>query len=388
MPVGAVAQVLGRSYAEFLVARDKAPRFAGPVQPTDFTRVGDLFKSEMVVDTSALLTLAQLPTEAANEVRATFTRLLATSGQLLDANAGRESLRHTTGGHFFPTTATTRRHFQQADPEQEQRQRDLIESLVVQFALVDRVSHRELSEDTKSAVESLDGPWLVAIDYARIHNLPLWSDDMAQRRIAELVGVYAVGTPKILAALRGTSSPIGFDVVEAQMIHSYIVGIDFRPTVWRFALELDAFRVGGTAFAIRHGGNEAIDAKTRLGLEAMGRCTDDPSQLEHWARLLWQVVSEAAGSNDAASDGNAVMLARAIIREQWCTETTLPFVVHGWKAATPSRFATSFPLAIRSIYRPAVDRFGWKQASDLVLRLCSGLDEADHTLALGVVFER
>lgn len=387
LPIGAVAQLVGRSYAEVLVTRDRSARFAGELAPVDTGQVGELLGSPISIDSSALLTLSDLPADVASELRATFSRVSATSGQLLDANAGREALRHSTGGHFFPTTASSPRRFESPDPDSEARHRDRVERLVAQFSFVDRAPHRSVSAETKDTLGSLDGPWVVAIDYAKANGLPLWSDDTAQRRIASMVGVRSIGTPELLASLREHPTALDVDVVEAELIHNFVVGIAFRSPVWRAALEFDGFRVGGLALAIRHGGATDLETKVALGIEAMGHSTADPSQLENWARVLWELVVESGGP-DGPGDDNAAKLARDVIRNPWCDQSTFPFIVHGWKAAVPSRFERSFTHAIRSIYRPAAQQLGWEVAAQLVRRLCAGLDDADRTLAIGVVLER
>lgn len=389
LPVGLAAQVAHRFYAEGLMLRRRAPRFAGPLAGVDeLAAIAAAVGSTVVVDTTALLTMALLPEDAANLLAGRFV-LRSTSQQLLDANASRESLSREAGGQFIPSSTERGAEFVPDDPVEREALRGISQTLVEWFRRTERVSNRHQDSELIVALGEAAGTWTSAADLAIKQGLAFWCDDAATRRIVSAAGVPTFGTPAVVeqARIAGIADGALADSIDAALIHRWSVGVVYRAPAYQLALDLDGGAAHGIAAAFRYGGPIDAPGKLSLMLSAMGRTSDRPEELQRWVYLATEYLSEVASDSDAAHS-NRVILLRTLLAAPWMTAATLPFVIVAVKAAAPDTWREAFRAAFQLVFKTLVDDYGFDIAGSFGLSLIANLEEADRLVAVSVIIER
>jgi tetratricopeptide (TPR) repeat protein/predicted nucleic acid-binding protein len=201
LPLGALAAAAGRPYAGTFIERTCGTLYACTTDGTAFEQEVSAARAainrSVVVETSALHLTTLIP-DRADKLRAAFTQVLLARPALADINAARKDLARAPGTSYSVSydSATDSLVLSQTDPVDHQRQR----RQAIELDQVARsVSVADLPEDQDS--DPTHAAWLTSIDLAAHRDLPLWSDDLALRRVAASRSIPVFGTVALLTAL-------------------------------------------------------------------------------------------------------------------------------------------------------------------------------------------
>jgi tetratricopeptide (TPR) repeat protein len=386
LPAGALSETFGRYYTEDLIYRRRSPRFAGFLSDhSSVAAVASAVGGLVIVDTSAILTLALLPSDAANYVAGRFA-LRSTNDQLLDAIAARESIARPVSGHFIPSTDESPARFVQEDPINRDEMRALSRDVIEWFRRTERISN---PRPPSPALEEIAGPWSSAADFAIKTNTPMWCDDAATRRLLEDADVPTFGTPAIIEQARLSAAlPTDFaDSIDAALIHRWCVGVPFRANTYGLALALDGFLPVGTAAVLRHSGGSEADSKFELMLDAMARSIAEPDSLRGWASVAVGYLTEVTSGEEAIRDNIAVVWRRTLTAA-WMTPSSLPFIVAGVRGAQPERWEATFRAGVRDLYSSLARQVGTEIAGQYAMQLVGSLPEDERLVGLSAVLAR
>ncbi|MBY4383507.1 DUF4365 domain-containing protein [Rhodococcus fascians] len=197
LPLGALASAVSRPYSAILAVRPLGYYLAATAREGDAaaeeSAVGSAVGSDVVADASALLIATQL--NEYQNVRGMVRNVLVAYSTFDDIVRGRLDLDGRSAGSTFIS-------YDSAGDSIELRQLDLNEHL----GALRRMAMLEETASTVQIIADVDpsvledfklpraSPWLTPIALAKARNVPLWSDDVAQRRLAQAYGVPAFGT--------------------------------------------------------------------------------------------------------------------------------------------------------------------------------------------------
>lgn len=204
-PFGAIASLLGKSYALTLVQRALGVQLAG--SPGDSEHDQDIndalssLGSAVVVEASSLMLLSQL--HKGSQLIGQFTSLQLPTSAKLDILRATVEVRGLAASGATVSWDHEREGvvIQEANADDYSRSRARAEALE---ALSSRtISKSVTTHDVFPEWEDRreHGPWMDSVQAAVDEGLPLWSDDVALRRLARSVGVRTFGTPALTEAL-------------------------------------------------------------------------------------------------------------------------------------------------------------------------------------------
>ncbi len=201
LPLGSLAAVAGRSYAEICLRRGDGVLAAHVPDQGEFNACVEAGTAaedrDIIIDTPAVTVLLALPDDIRQAAMGRFARVVTTDDVMLDALAAKDTLAFRTTGSmryddqhdhllFDETTeAEADRLAQEAD-----RLHAAVEALTRLSAPTERIFDR-----------AEDSVWTSALDLARAKRVVLWSDDPVLRAIARGTGVGATSTLAVLHRL-------------------------------------------------------------------------------------------------------------------------------------------------------------------------------------------
>ncbi|MBY8863554.1 DUF4365 domain-containing protein [Nocardia sp. CA2R105] len=194
LPLGMLALAAGKPYSSILAARPLGYFIAAAALEDDDLEdeeaANNSLNRDVVVDVSALLIASELG--EFDSFRGNFRSLLVPATSQLDVRAGRAVLegQSSSCGTIRYDAATDSIAAVEIDVE------DHLAALA-RFSTIEKAlaSTQAFADTTLEGVD-LPGsePWLGPIALAKHRGVPLWSDDLAQRRVARALGVKAFGT--------------------------------------------------------------------------------------------------------------------------------------------------------------------------------------------------
>jgi len=389
LPIGIASQVARRSYAATLIRLRQSPRFAVELHDVDERATVEAhIHRAVVIDTSALLTLATIPPTAAEEIAGSFVLKSATQ-QLVDLNSAVQDLNGDSGGTFFPSSHAQGPRFELADASVLLDRRQIASSMLDRLRLTGRQSSGGSAQVLPEEARELAGPWTASIALAANAHLPLWCDDVSARRVATAAGVPAFGTPAVLAHLRRSRSlsPAEADTTEAALIHGWMIGIAFADAPYKLALQLDEFEAKGAAFAIHHSDGNAVAEKIALALDALEHRCEDAEAVQQWTHLMSAYLARISESGGHARRNVALFLT-AILGSEWMSPSSLPFVLAGARSAVESDWRNVLEEAFRAHFRKLVDVLDYGTAGHYARSLVAAVSEADRLVIVGIILER
>ena len=387
LPIGFVAKITGRHLVEALLLRMSSARFVGPVDPISERGFVDANAGKVVVlDATAVVTLATLPEDIGNLLYATFAGGRTSSRQLMDANSSRESLGRDSGGRFVPSGPGRPPQFILDNPDERFELGEFAKQVVWWFRKTDRVAGVAAQARTLDALGDADGAWIGALEVSITSGQAFWCDDRATRQLAAAEGIAAFGTSSVIEHLRsnGAISAELADSIEASLLMRSAVGIPYRFGAYALALSLNAFSPRGISTALVHSGPDDVANKLSQITLAMGRA-ENPEWIEEWARAGVQYVSRASLSGQETA--NAIIFIGNVVRHSWVDATTLPFIVSGAKRAAGSAWPEILRESLRQFVNLLESSTGPDLARKYVLGLIGRLSAEDHQIGLEVVLE-
>ena len=390
LPLGFAAELFGRSYLEVLIASDSGPVFAGTGDiAADQAAIETGAERGVVLDLSALVTLARLPEEVRPRLEGQFSIARVVVEHQRDAIAGNRIIHRDSGLSFHPGKSGRPGYLNKRTPEELADRSALGDSVEASFSRFTSVSHPTVAAMPQRLELDFNKPFLLAIDLAREVESPLWADDHALRELLKSEGGLAFGTPELLQKMRvdGLLETELLDLSEATLISRGYSGFRFRPAVWDLAVSIGPSPIGIINSIRFAGGDEAIE-RARFALQLADRHVSEPSLLAGIVRATAQWLVGIAGAEETASQ-NIVILVRQLLHRTWMNSSTLPYCVSALRDIPGPVDAHS--VLLREIYRwfeTLAVRIDDRAAATTVFELVSRLDPSDGLRVRGAIIAR
>lgn len=195
-PLGMFASAVSRPYSSTLASRPFGYYVAAAALEDDDLADEEAadasFNRDVVVDASALLVASELG--EFDNFRSKFRRLLIPSASLKDIRAGRMFLegQSSSSGSVIYDSTTDAIGRVELDINEHLGALARISKLVSALAVTQTVTDAPM-DDLDIEVPQSEA-WLGPVALAKSRDLSLWSDDLAQRRLARIFGVKTFGT--------------------------------------------------------------------------------------------------------------------------------------------------------------------------------------------------
>ncbi|MBB5803582.1 tetratricopeptide (TPR) repeat protein [Saccharothrix ecbatanensis] len=294
LPLGMLALAAGRPYSSTLAIRPLGYFITAAAleddDVADEEAANASFNRDVVVDVSALLIASELG--EFDKFRGNFRSLLISSASHTDIRAGRAILegQSSSSGSIRYDARTDSIAAVEMDVE------DHLDTLA-RFSKIDSsLAATQMVADTTLDELDLPGsaPWLAPIALAKHRGIPLWSDDLAQRRLARSLGVEAFGTTT-LQQLR-TAERLSDERIDDTQ---YREALDVRRQEVLDALSARVVDVPTDCQVVIDQGN-AEEWNERLALVTVGRPGWWHMTANPWSDLL--SILTAAEESDGPSD--------------------------------------------------------------------------------------
>lgn len=385
-PVGLLAKWCRRDYADVLVRRRFAPRFAGTGEDhvLNLDALNQAAADGTALDTSAALTIATLPEELRERVARLPRRLLVTYGQLRDVHTAAAQAKKSRG-EYFPSTDHRGPLLHRLSPEEELDQERLFAEIEARFRLAERSDSPAPSSSAPELGDIL-GPWTEAISRAAEAKVPLWCDDAATRAVATLYDVASFGTPELIEWARATGviDAEEADAIDGALIHAHLVGVRYRKTPWELALVLDGYRPAGLAQALTFGGSTHLAEKLDLVFESLRMVLDDPEALAGWGGVAAGYLSDMTTDAEQAISNIALFL-RALLAAAWMAPHQLAFAARGARETSADRWYPALREAFRAHWRALRSIVDVETGAGYMIGQVGALSSDERQLALEII---
>lgn len=328
VPRGVLSLLHRRGYLETLILLRKVRR---PRVAVDFERdvrhARQARRRRVIADTSALMSIAQLPAT----MQVPLLRLYSVASASLQAvDAGTTELWATqTEETIFVPAADGGTARLVETPREELDERASVWSRVNDlFALTERVDVIAVPEAFSAELGESRGQWSASLEVALSSGSALWSDDPVVRALAEHFNAPAFGTAAVVEALRrsGDIDSELADGLDAALLHSWHIEVPLRPSVLELALALDGCRARGVAAAIASAPPDDAERLIESALRAAAEVSEEPDELTGWARAMLALVTPEPLARAEVISNGAKILAR-LLEQGWAQPSTAPFVV-------------------------------------------------------------
>ena len=197
LPIGVISSAIGRPYSSTFAQRPLGYYLSAPAidedDDADIQAARNAFDSDVVVDASALLVAGELGEY--DKFRGRFRTLLIPTVSASDITRGRAELdgQSSSAGFVSYNAASDSIIASRLDVDEHL---DTLE----RFAALERSAEtpQRVADVSLDSIDQVNLPnskaWLAPIALAKERDLTLWSDDLAQRRLARALGVPAFGT--------------------------------------------------------------------------------------------------------------------------------------------------------------------------------------------------
>ncbi|GHD54800.1 PIN domain-containing protein [Streptomyces galbus] len=393
LPAGLLSLAAGRTYAETCVRRtaERPVVYAAdfPVQSAETEAVQSALRGRVVLDTSAVATLALLDPGVSEQLVGHLQAVTTTDQLLADALRAKESIALRSDVTLAWDERSTEATVLLSTPEELAALRSLAARLVEIMQSTPRVSRPEL-RSLPRLTRARGTAWLTAVDYAKEHSLVLWCDDRVLRTLARTQDVAAFGTLTLLDACV-SSGTLTFEenlVVQAELLRNYFVDIPFSADLYRVAAQADGWQAKAVAVAL---------SRPTAWLDAQAAST---FALEAASRVIGSLPQEASGWLSAAYAGlhrattppsyrgrNLQVLVWQILTQPWITASSLPFVLTGLRTGMDAVADSDASLraALAQYYQALVDKLGHITAASVLMNLFALTDEKDKAAAARTV---
>jgi hypothetical protein len=255
LPLGMLASVAGRSYAEVVLRRGVGALPAWHPDPAEHTHsirtIREALDQAVAVDTTAAAVLDVLPAECRTAVVGTFRRLTTVDDALHDARSARDApAARSTSTWIYDEHAQTGRLLdtsqEEADRLAEESQR-LLQTIQGFHRQPRPASRLDPYLDNEAFT-----PWISLLDLAHAEGLPVWADDAALRALGRSVGLRAFSTPSVLHVLaeRGSITPEQHEEALRALIRAHVADVPLHNTRLLEIAEDEQWAAGAAAVAL------------------------------------------------------------------------------------------------------------------------------------------
>lgn len=201
MPLGALAAAAQRPYAQMLVERSCGALFASTADQAQFAlecaAARAAVNRTVIIEASAIHVATVIPGRW-ESLRAAFAEVRLPRPALADVDAARREIVRASGTAYSVgfDAAADALVLSETDPVDHQRQ-------IGETISLDRAARELFVSDLPDGrdLPAAHAPWLAPIELALREGLPLWSDDVALRSIAQGQEVAAFGTVALIITL-------------------------------------------------------------------------------------------------------------------------------------------------------------------------------------------
>ncbi|MET8616503.1 MULTISPECIES: PIN domain-containing protein [Streptomyces] len=393
LPVGMLALMNGRSYAEVCVRlTEGVPGLFSSDPASDAWETGAIrsaLNQRVVMDTSAAVSLALFESGVAERLLGTCQIVVTTDQVVGDVFHALESfaLRSDTAVVWSEGEARATLHI--APEEQTNALRRTLQRAAELVRRLRRVPRPELRSLPRMPKDRAPQAWLTALDYAKEHNLVLWCDDRALRRVARSVGVPAFGTPALIDACQRerTMAPQEAMVLKAELLRHFYMDMPFSIELYKFAAQVDGWQARAVAQAIaRPTAWTDAQAVVRLVLDAVARIVDsEPDHAAAWLTAAYVGLWRATLPNHR--NANLQKLCIQALTQPWVSAFSLPFLLTGLRNGATEVQSGQGPLtaALAQYYAVLVGQLGHPVAGAEFMNLFSSAVTEDKSTAARIV---
>lgn len=343
---------------------------------------------EVVVDPTAVGTLASLDPSAVAVLVGSFSGLHSTDDAYRDAQAARDQLafRHTDTLGLDPqsgrpriTSITT----EVADLLAEHSKRAC--EIIARSARSPSARFRYFTDPADhSGVE-----WLSSLDAAIADRRPYWSDDTLLVQSARSAGLPAFSTPDLIDALArtGTLAHSVAQVLRAHLIHHFHTDLDFDNETMVHAAELAGWRPEGAASALRRPHMWTAPENTSRFLQvAITNVADrDPDEVRTW--IACAAIGLTTDRDDESAATNLRVLLGRQLASQWWAQEHVPFILAGVRQPLVARPTLDDPLepVLRELHSMVAKEHGYREAQQFLLGLLVHAGPEDKATATRII---
>ncbi|MDY0913668.1 hypothetical protein [Rathayibacter festucae] len=348
VPLGLAAAIRRNFYTSALVDNRSGLRYMQRSSAVDSMGL------DVVVDLSALRSLALLDNTVANVLLGMFTSLHGTAEQRLDSSRSRDELFAAERG---------------------------VGAILELFDSIQMHSHPNLSpqlEDLGSP-DKISTIWLSSADYALEAELTLWVDDLAYGKLAEHYGLRTISTADLLSKSLSDARLSKVQVAAASktlLQHGY-VGIDFNVDVFRDLVEAGEIDV---APALRNVPRQQVREAFLFGVEILGKKFDALREVGSWVAAVAALLHQTDPENQVDLVGGWVgfVMARSEIAGH-----NLSSVLLGTKELMGDDWPAVLQKSADLLMTEYSERFGTELAAQIVRTTAREMAEEDRR----VIFE-
>ncbi|MFD5395320.1 hypothetical protein ACFWJW_13980 [Streptomyces sp. NPDC127097] len=393
LPIGMLAPMSGRSYAEVCVRLtvERPGLFAS--DPTAITveagAIQVALTRRVVVDTSAAVSLAVLEPGAAERLIGSCQSIVTTDQIVGDVFHAVDSFALRSDSTLVWNEGELRPILHVAPDGQVSALRRTLERAADIVRSLPRVARPELRALPGLPAGRGAEIWLTALDHAKEHGLVLWCDDRALRRFARSAGVPAFGTLALIDACQRqqTMAPQEAMVLRAELLRHFYMDIPFASDLYGFAAQADGWHARGVAAAIaRPTAWSDPWGVVRLVLKAVAQTIDsEPDHASAWLTAayagLWRATLPSHRS------GNLQKLSVQALTQPWVSDSSLPFLLGGLHNGAAEVQSSDGPLmaALARYYEALIQQMGHPWAGTALMNLFSHAAEADKSAAARIV---
>ncbi|MFE7140654.1 tetratricopeptide repeat protein [Streptomyces sp. NPDC057644] len=392
-PVGMLALMSGRSYAEVCVRLTEGPPGLLASDPaSDAQEAGAIraaLNRQVVMDTSAAVSLALFEPGVAERLLGSCQMVVTTDQVVGDVFHALESFALRSDIAVVWSEEEARATLHAASEEQMNDLRRTLQCAAELVRRLRRVPRPELRRLPWMSKDRAPQAWLTALDYAKEHNLILWCDDRALRIVARSVGVPAFGTPALIDACQreGAMAPQEAIVLRAELLRHFYMGMPFSSEVYKFAAQVDGWQARAVAHAIARptawGDAQAV---VRLVLHGVAQVIDsEPDHAAAWLTSAYAGLWRATLPNHR--NANLQKLCIQTLTQPWVSASSLPFLLAGLRNGAAEVQSGDDPLvaALARYYAVLVGQLGHPVAGTEFMNLFSNAVTEDKSAAARIV---
>ncbi|MEQ7006440.1 hypothetical protein ABN028_09565 [Actinopolymorpha sp. B17G11] len=389
LPLATLSSAVGRSYCEASIRRAAGVVYAvdPATEAEEIDAISNGASSRVVVDPTALHTLALLRRETVEVLLGAHRSAVTTDHVLKDALRARDALafKSTMSVAWSPISQgpiVTTMSTEDADALAERS-----EEIVRLTEGLPRISWPELRH-----FPDLDESfvWLSALDLAQDRGWSYWADDRVIRQLARSVGVATFGSVALLRYLarNHSLSDVEFMVAESELIRSYYVELDFSRETMEMAAAADGWRARGAAAVLTRpkawADPDAVMGFVHRVLDKIAMTALD--ELGGWVSAVSNGLVCIADTPTSATSNLAVLL-RGVLVKPWLGPAQFRAVMEGVRSSFSQKPGMDDPLpsVLGEVYRGLVSRFGHSTAATLLMALVADSNMEDRALAARTV---
>lgn len=393
LPVGLIADALGMSYAEVVLKRASGhvyshrPQVLAPTEKaTDLSKIGNI-----VIDTTAAVTLAGLPSDIRDQLIGAFSRINSTHEAFRDALNAQQALQAKSTMSAAWSEAEQRIVTTTISGDDANRLASMADQTVDILFSANRRSWPSLKRLTDLGEPTV---WTSVLDFALEVDSAYWCDDLTLRNLAEREGLKTFGTAEILKSLveSGQLTSEAAQVAESILIANFHVDLGFNADTMALAAGIDGWEAKGAAASLARAYTWKNPEETMQFLfqALQHNASKSPSSVHDWVACAANGLVQASGAEEPGSvPHNLRLLLLQLIEQSWMRPDLFRFVVQAVR--NPRKQGRGLeqidPLAdvLTTMHKSLLRRHDAATSAEMLLMWVQHLDVSDRETAARIV---